>query len=111
MPSGTAARRLEQLVEAAAAARRGGAERDPLGGVGAVAQAGPPCGGETGGGARPGAVAAMQAAAAVGHGGLAAGASGPGARAAARRPGEVAGRIAVEQLAKAGGGRRSFGRR
>src|SRR5262249_13029992 len=39
MPSGTGAGRLEETVDAAAAARRGGAERDHLPRIGAVAQA------------------------------------------------------------------------
>jgi hypothetical protein len=55
-----------------------------------------------GGGSRPAARAAMEAAAPVGHGRLAATAAGPRARAAARHRGEVTAGVAVAQTAAAG---------
>src|SRR5205823_5099384 len=93
---------VDQSAQAAAAFRCGGVERDRLGGAVAMHQAGGATAGKTGGRARPGALAAMQPAAAIGHGRLAAGAADPCGGTAARRGGEVARRIAVaELLAKA----------
>jgi hypothetical protein len=88
-----------QPVEAGAAARRFRAERDEVGGIGAVAQPGGAGRGEPDGAPRAGALAAMQPAPAIGHGRLAAGVAGAGAGAAARSGGEIAGGVAVAQAA------------
>src|SRR5438876_873235 len=71
--------------------------------VAAVDQAGRAGAREPGGGARAGALAAMEAAAAVLHRRLAAGPAGPRAGAAAWGREEVAGAVAVAQPAAVGG--------
>jgi hypothetical protein len=78
-----------------------GAERPEIGGPAAMAEPGAPGALPPRRGGRAAAVAAMQPAAAIGHRRLAAGAAGPGARAAAGDRGEVAGGVAVAQPAGA----------
>jgi hypothetical protein len=85
----------DQPVDAPAALRRLGAQRDQRAGMAAVAQPGGTRGGEPGRRPWAGALAAMQPAAAIGHRRLAAGAAGARAGAAARDGGEIAGRVAV----------------
>jgi hypothetical protein len=78
-----------------------GAEGADLGRAGAVFPAGAAAAGESCGRARAGAETAMQAATALGHGGLAARAAAAGAGAAAGRRQEVAGAVAVLEAAAA----------
>jgi hypothetical protein len=89
----------DQPVDATAALRRLGAQRDQRAGVAPMAQPGGARGGKPGRGPRAGALAAMQPAAAIGHRRLAAGAAGARARAAAPDGGEIAGRVAIAQAA------------
>src|SRR5882724_10160489 len=103
MPSGGAG---EAGAEGAGAAEleAGLAQEDAnLGRAGAVLPAGAAGAGESGGRARPRAEAAMQAAAAVRHGGLAALPAAAGAGATTRRCQEIAGAVAVPQPAAAVG--------
>jgi hypothetical protein len=111
MPSGGAG---EAGAEGAAAAQVGaglaqeGAHR---GRAGAVGQAGAAGAGEALGRARAGAETAMQAAAAVGHSGLATRAAAAGAGAAARGGQEIAGPVAVLQVTAAAGREGGWGSR
>jgi len=86
-------------AEAAGGVDGAGAEADELGAAVAVDEARGPRATAAFGGARAGAEAAVETAAAIRHGGLAAGAAGPGAGAAARGAEVVAGRVAVLQAA------------
>src|SRR5882724_558991 len=97
----SAGRRAEQGAQAAMGGRRGGAERDDLGRAQAVDEAVAAGTRPAGFGARARALAAVEAAAAVGHGRLAAAAAGARAGAAARRGQEVAAGVAVVEAASA----------
>src|SRR5262245_1453914 len=99
MSSGEPLRRRGQAGEAAAAGGRGRGERDHLGAAEAVPPAGAARTREPFGGARSGALAAVEAAAAVAHRRLAAAAARPRARPATGRGGIVAGGIAVVEAA------------
>ena len=100
MPSGEAGFGQDG-ADAAELGACGAAEGNDLGRAGAVFPAGAAAAGETLGGTRSRAEAAVQTAAAVGHGRLAARAAAPGAGAATRRRQEIAGTVAVLQPAAA----------
>jgi len=105
MSGGERPREAGQVRQAAGALGRGRSERDKVGGAGAMQKARLARALQPRFGLRARTLAAMQAAAAIGHGRLAAGAARARARAAARRRGEVAGRIAVVEAARLRGTR------
>src|SRR5882724_4853521 len=95
----SAGRRAEQGAQAAMGGRRCAAERDDVGRAQAMDEAVAPGTRPAGFAARACALAAVEAAAAVGHGRLAAGAAGARLGAAARRGQEVAAGVAVVEAA------------
>lgn len=98
MSSGAAAQGGEQVAVAAEEGLGLAAEGHGLGAVEAVGAAGAGAAGAAGGGAGARALAAVEAAAAVRHGRLPAGAAArPRFRTAARRGQEIAGRIAIPE--------------
>ena len=102
MPSGGAGAG-EERAHAAELGAGGAAEGGDLGRAGAVLPAGPAAAGEAGHRARAGAEAAVETAAAVAHGRLAAFAAAAGAGAAAGCGEEIAGGVTVLQPATVGG--------
>jgi hypothetical protein len=104
MSTGTAAKGGAQIAMPAEVSACRATQRDNLGAVEAVGAAGAGATGTAFGRAGARALAAVEAAAAVAHGRLPAGASaGPGLRPAARRLQIVAGRIAILKPASVGG--------
>jgi predicted component of type VI protein secretion system len=103
---GTAADGGGQGPHAAEAHADLAAQGDGLGAVEAVGAAGAGAAGPACGRARPGALAAVEAAAAVAHGRLATAAAEPGLGPAARRRPVIAGWVAVLEPTAAGSGRR-----
>ena len=101
MPSGGGAHEGDGGAQAEELGAAGAAQRRHLDRAQAVDPAGAAATGETLQRTRAGAEAAMHPAAAVAHGGLAAGAAAAGAGAAAGRGQEIAGAIAVLQPAAA----------
>jgi hypothetical protein len=102
MPSGDS-RAREDGADPAELGAGGAAEGGDLGRAGAVLPAGAAAAGEARRGPRSGAEAAMEAATAIGHRGLAAAAAAAGMGAAARGGQEIAGRVAVLQPASQSG--------